>query len=145
MTPRQARCVDCGATQMLLRTALTVRRADTTEVIGNALIAKANEVGHRTIAAAVDRPVSTVRRWLRRAGGDHPEWLRLRGVQPHTAQVDRDLLVRPAPQRTPLGHALNLLIGTAVRYRQVLAASYPVWSLIGRFTDGCVIAAPRRT
>jgi hypothetical protein len=123
---------------------LTVRRADTTEVIGNALVAKANGAGHRTIAAALGQPVSTVRRWLRRAGGDHPEWLHDRAVQ-HAAQVDRDLVVRPAPQGTPLGHALNMLIGIAVRYRQVLALSYPVWSLIGRFTDGRLMAAPRRT
>lgn len=144
VTPRRARCVDCGATQILLPTALTVRRADTTEVIGNALVAKVNGAGHRSIAVALGRPVSTVRRWLRQAGGDHPGWLHQRGVA-HAVQVDRELLVRPAPQRTPLGHALNLLIGAAVRYRQVLALDYPVWSLIGMFTQGRLIAAPLRT
>ena len=41
-TPRRARCGDCGRTQILLPTELTVRRADTTEAIGNALVAKAN-------------------------------------------------------------------------------------------------------
>jgi hypothetical protein len=77
-----------------------VRRADSTEVIGNALVANVHRAGHRTIAAALDRPVSTVRRWLRRAGGDHPEWLHHRAVQ-HAAEVDRDLLVRPVRQRHP--------------------------------------------
>jgi hypothetical protein len=38
--------VDCGRTQILLPTELTVRRADTTEAIGNALVAKANGAGH---------------------------------------------------------------------------------------------------
>jgi len=50
-TPRRARCGDCGRTQILLPTELTVRRADTTEAIGNALVAKANGAGHRAIAA----------------------------------------------------------------------------------------------
>jgi len=34
---------------------LTVRRADTNEAIGNALVAKANGAGHRTIATGLDR------------------------------------------------------------------------------------------
>ena len=39
VTPRRARCADCGGTQILLPTTLTVRRADSTEVIGAALAA----------------------------------------------------------------------------------------------------------
>ena len=50
--------------------------------------------------------------------------------------VDRDLLTRLAPQRTPLGWALNTLIGAAVHYRHVLGLTYPLWSLIGSFTRG---------
>jgi hypothetical protein len=80
-TPRRARCGDCGRTQILLPTELTVRRADTTEAIGNALVAKANGAGHRTIAATPDRPASTVRRWLRGARGAHAQWLYQQGVQ----------------------------------------------------------------
>ncbi len=38
-------------------------------------MAKANGAGHRTIAAGLDRPASTVRRWLRSALGAHTEWL----------------------------------------------------------------------
>ena len=41
VTPRRARCADCQVTQILLPTALTVRRADSTEAIGNALVAHA--------------------------------------------------------------------------------------------------------
>ena len=41
VTPRRARCGDCGATQVLLPAALTSRLADATEVVGNALLAKA--------------------------------------------------------------------------------------------------------
>src|SRR5664279_737926 len=103
-TPRRARCGDCGRTQILLPTELTVRRADTTEAIGNALVAKANGDGHRTIAASLDRPASTVRRWLRGARAAHAQWLYQQGVQKVVA-VDRDLLTRLATQRTPLGWA----------------------------------------
>ena len=136
-TPRRARCGDCGRTQILLPTELTVRRADTTEAIGNALVAKANGAG-------LDRPASTVRRWLRGARGAHAEWLYQQGVQKVVA-VDRDLLTRLALQRTPLGWALNTLIGAAVAYRQVLGVTYPLWSLIGSFTRGQLIAPIRRT
>ena len=40
--PARARCAACTKTQVLLPAELQVRRADTTEVIGNALIHKAN-------------------------------------------------------------------------------------------------------
>jgi hypothetical protein len=51
---------------------------------------------------------------------------------------------RPAPQRSVLGPALNLLAGAALRYRSrfgVVAA--PVWSLINSFAHGRLLAPPR--
>jgi hypothetical protein len=59
--------------------------------------------------------------------------------------IDRDLLTRLAPQCTPLGWALNTLLGAAVAYRQVLGVTCPLWSLIGTFTRGQLIAPNRRT
>lgn len=53
---------------MLLPASTLVRRADTVAVIGQALLARAAGAGHRSIAALLDRPVSTVRGWLRRFG-----------------------------------------------------------------------------
>jgi hypothetical protein len=47
---------------------MLARRADGVAVIGTALLAKAEGLGHRTIAAGVGRPASTVRGWLRRFG-----------------------------------------------------------------------------
>ena len=95
--PAESGAVDCGRTQILLPTELTVRRADTTEAIGNALVAKVNGAGHRTIAANLDRPASTVRRWLRGARGAHAQWSYQQGVQ-KVGTVDRDLLTRLAPR-----------------------------------------------
>jgi len=139
--PRRARCADCLATQILLPSALTVRRADSTEVIGNALAAKANGAGFRTIAARLDRPASTVRRWLRRVPDSHAQWLYERAVE-RCAQIDRELLVRPAPQQTLLGHGLNLLAGAALRYRERLGLTDPPWALIGFFAHGRLLAPP---
>ncbi|WP_174705583.1 hypothetical protein [Rhodococcus koreensis] len=70
--PQRVRCRDCdAATHILLPTALQVRRADTTEMIGNALAYKANGMGFRSIAERMERPESTVRRRLRRTTGEH--------------------------------------------------------------------------
>jgi hypothetical protein len=103
--PRRARCSACGATQVLLPSSCLPRRADATEVVGAALLAKANGQGHRRIARDLRRPVSTVRRWLRRATGEHIEWLRRRGVE-RAHQLDTDVLAHLDPQRTNLADAL---------------------------------------
>ena len=63
LRPRRARCRTCRVTHVLLPTAATLRRADSTAVIGSALLASARGAGYRRIAAELDRPVSTVRRW----------------------------------------------------------------------------------
>jgi transposase-like protein len=137
VTPRRARC----GTQILLPTTLTVRRADSTEVIGAALAAKAGGAGFRAIAATLARPVSTVRSWLRRIPERHARWLYERAVD-RAVQIDRELLVGPAQYPTVLGQALNLLAGAALRYRERLGLTDPVWALIGFFAQGRLLAPP---
>jgi hypothetical protein len=91
--PRRTRCRTCRVTHVLLPAAVTVRRADTTAVIGSALLANARGSGYRRIAVQLDRPLFTVRRWIRAVRDpDHVEWLRLHGVE-WLAQVDRDVRV----------------------------------------------------
>jgi len=141
VTPRRARCGDCGGTQILLPTTLTVRRADSTEVIGAALAAKAGGAGFRAIAATLARPVSTVRSWLRLIPERHARWLYERAVD-RAVQIDRELLVGPAQYPTVLGQALNLLAGAALRYRERLGLTDPVWALIGFFAQGRLLAPP---
>jgi hypothetical protein len=68
LRPRRSWCSQCGCTHVLLAASMLVRRADTVAVIGRALLAKAAGAGHRRVAALLDRPVSTVRGWLRRFG-----------------------------------------------------------------------------
>lgn len=142
--PRRVRCADCGSTQILLPTVVSVRHADATEVIGTALAAKVNGAGYRTIAARLGRPVSTVRRWLRRAGPAHAEWLYQRGVE-HAARINRELLApysAPYPT-TVLATALNLLAGVALTYRERFGQTASPWALIGLMAHGRLLAPPR--
>lgn len=74
--PRRSVCAGCSCTHVLLLELLLARRADTAAVIGVALTAKAIGGGHRSIATMLDRPVSTVRSWLRRFAG-HSESIRV--------------------------------------------------------------------
>ena len=148
VTPRRARCGDCGGTQILLPATLTVRRADSTEVIGAALAAKAGGAGFRAIAATLARPVSTVRSWLRRVPDQHARWLYERAVQ-RSVEIDRELLVGSGQYPTVLGQyptvlgqALNLLAGAALRYRERLGLPDTPWALIGFFAQGRLLAPP---
>jgi hypothetical protein len=65
LRPRRAYCRRCEQTHVLLPTWAVARRRDGAEVIGRALLAKANGQGHRTIATTLQRPPGTVRGWLR--------------------------------------------------------------------------------
>jgi hypothetical protein len=50
-------------------------------VIGSALQASAGGTGYRRIAAQLQRPLSTVRRWIRAVRDPtHIEWLRTQGM-----------------------------------------------------------------
>jgi hypothetical protein len=66
ITPRRACCRPCATTHVLLPAWAVPRRRDSAEVIGTALLAHANGLGHRRIAVRLGRPPGTVRGWLRR-------------------------------------------------------------------------------
>ncbi|MDN5804233.1 MAG: helix-turn-helix domain-containing protein [Microlunatus sp.] len=120
-----------------------MRRADATEVIGAALHAKAAGAGYRTIAVRLGRPVSTVRRWLRRVPAWHARWLYEQGVH-HAFRLDPDILARPASWPSVLGWGLNLLAGAALAYQRVLGSDLPPWTLIGMFARGHLLSPPLR-
>jgi hypothetical protein len=133
--PRRARCTACRSTQVLLPASCQPRRADATEVIGAALVAKAHGRGYRTIARDLDRPPATVRRWLRRVRGPHAGWLRRRGID-HAARLDPAALDDVAAQPTGLGDALAALAAAVSAYRRRFAPATDAWPLIGAFTGG---------
>src|SRR2546430_14663585 len=66
--PRRGRCCGCHVTHVLLPVGVLLRRADGVAVIGAALAGKAAGSGARPIAAALQRPLGTVRGWLTRFG-----------------------------------------------------------------------------
>lgn len=142
VTPRRGRCAGCGATHVLLPAALTARRADSTAMIGAALLAKAEHGhGHRRIAAAVGRPPSTVRRWLRGVRGGHVERLRQAGVA-EVLRLDAEQLpsVLEHLNRSSLWRALNVLAIAARTARQRYGSTVPPWSLIGWYVRGQLVA-----
>ena len=66
LRPRRGRCRGCGVTHVLLPDGCLLRRRDSVEVIGSALVQHVAGVGHQRIAARLGVPASTVRGWLRR-------------------------------------------------------------------------------
>ncbi len=108
-------------------------------MIGSALLASAGGAGYRRIAAELERPLSTVRRWIRAVRDpEHVEWLRAQAVL-WLARVERDVLADLAPQPTRLGEALTALAAAAVTLRARVAPHVPPWTLIGQITRGRLV------
>jgi transposase len=142
MRPRRVRCRGCKATQVLLPAALQPRRADSTEVIGTALAHKAKGLGHRRIAVALGRSPSTVRRWLRRARDPgHLNQLWQRGAQ-ELIRLNADAFNELASIGNLLRDALTVLAAAAWWTRRRLGIVEPVWTLIGLYTRGRLLAPP---
>ncbi|WP_260758565.1 helix-turn-helix domain-containing protein [Mycobacterium sp. SMC-8] len=112
--------------------ALQPRHADTTAVIGTALLHKANGLGHRRIAATMGRPVSTVRRWLRRLPPEHLDRLARDGTEQLLA-LDPDTFTALRYRGNMLHHALSLLSAAAYWDRRRYALGEPPWTLIGMY------------
>ena len=139
LRPRRGRCVACGITQVLLLGSVLPRRADTTVVIGSALLASARGAGYRRIAGDIARPLSTVRRWLRSVRGGHTEWPQAQGVV-WIHRVEGEVFATITPARTALGDALTAL-AAALAIQARLTPHVPAWTLIGRLTHGRLVPA----
>ena len=142
LRPRRARCRTCRVTHVLLPTAATPRRADSTAVIGSALLASTRGTGYRRIAAELDRPLSTVRRWVRAVRDPgHVEWLRTQGMV-WLARVDLDVINTLVPQPTRLGDALTALAAAALTLRARVLPHLSPWPLVGQLTHGRLVGPP---
>lgn len=139
--PRRTRCSSCSTTHIVLPAALQPRHADTTAVIGTALLHKAKGLGHRRIAATIDRPVSTVRRWLRRLPPAHLERIYHDGTQRLLA-LDADAFTTLRRTGTMLHYALSILAAAAHWEYRRYGISDPPWTLIGLYTRGRLLAPP---
>jgi hypothetical protein len=123
---------------VLLPVAVLLRRADTAAVIGAALAAKAAGGGFRRIAAALGRPVETVRGWLRRFAG------RVEAVRGVFTVLLRALAadpVMPEPAGGGWADALAAIAaaGSAAAGRFVVAM-VPLWEWVCAVSGGRLLA-----
>lgn len=113
LVPRRARCRGCGATHILLPVLFTARRADEAAVIAHAVeLGTVHAMGHRKIAAELDRPAGTVRGWIRDFRANAPAILAEFTVRVHRATAEA-LGFWPAPAATAAANALAMLIAHA--------------------------------
>jgi hypothetical protein len=139
LAPRRSRCPGCGATHVLLPAWCLSRRADEGAVIGSALQAAAAGAGHRTIAAGLGRPASTVRGWLRRFAA------RAEAVRAFftvlLARTSPDP-VMPAGAAGPVAAAVSAIAGAAaaVAQRWPQLGTVPVWTAASAASGGLLIA-----
>jgi hypothetical protein len=117
LVPRRARCRGCKVTHVLLPVFVLLRRADTVEVIGAAVCARAGGAGVGTIAVGLGRSVETVRGWLRRLAG------RLEPVRGWFTAVAVAVGVDPVPPG-PAGSAWADLVA---------AVAAAAWAVAARF------------
>jgi hypothetical protein len=104
------------------------------EVIGSALLAAADGVGHRTIAARLDRPPGTVRGWLR-AASRHADALTRCGVRWATTLSEPP--ARSSPWSSPLHPTVDALASAALAWKlRVGDLTNPPWKVAAALTGG---------
>jgi Domain of unknown function (DUF6431) len=139
--PRRAACRGCGRTHVLLPVTLLSRRCDEAAVIGMALEAKAGGAGHRTIAAMLGRPASTVRGWLRAFAVSAEGVRRAFTTLAVGLAVDPPL---PAPAGLPLADAVAAVAAAAAAAARVPGVGEVTrWRLAAAVTCGLLLAPPR--
>lgn len=113
-----------------------LRRRDSVEVIGLALVAKARGVGHRQAAALVGVPVSTVRGWFRRFA-QNVEAIR---VWFTVLAHDLDPMLAPvAPTETPAGDAVEA-IAVAARAASLRLSPVAPWRFASAASRGRLLS-----
>lgn len=139
LRPRRARCGSCLVSHVLVAVSCLLRRADGVDVIGAALRAKASGAGHRPIAVWLDRPISTVRGWLR-AFGRNAETARSMFT---ALLVQLDPLTGPLPAHPGVMADAVEAIGAcaaAARRRLGPVGAVSAWQLAAAVTSGRLLA-----
>jgi len=141
LRPPRGRCAGCRVTHVLLSARAPARRADSIEVVGEALLAHAQGRGHRAIAADLGLPADTVRGWLRRVRA-RASWLATVATtwaHRYDAQYD----VTSAKTGSPLREALAALGAAASASVRRLGFLGSPWELISVITRGLLLAPLR--
>jgi len=130
----RVRCRDCGRTDALLPWFVAPYRYDSVDVIGAALELSVAGIGMRRIAAALDRPETTVRDWIRRFGRVAADLARvLLAAAVRIGWSGFDLPVLPGPRAAAAVAAL----GSAWSRRR---GPVEVWRLAVLVTGGAWLA-----
>lgn len=140
LCPRRGYCRRCARTHVLLPAFCVPRRRDGAEVIGAALRAKAQGVGHRTIAARLDRPPGTVRGWLR-AFARRTQSLSGCGVS-WTVTLG-DGLSTPRPSGSGFVDAVEALACAERAWVLRFGRRHPPWELLVALSGGLLHGCPR--
>ncbi len=110
MVLRRSLCRACRRSHVLVPASILPRRADATEVVGAALLAKAAGMGYRRVAACLGRPPSTVRNWFRTFSACVEKVRNLAARRAERAALN---LFRGDPRASLLADALEALGTTA--------------------------------
>lgn len=113
-----------------------LRRCDVVESIGRALEAKAAGAGHRSVAAGLGAPETTVRGWLRRFAGRAPV------IREHFTRVAHRLgaeLGAVQPRASPFADAVEA-IGVAALAAAERYGPTPAWRFVSGATGGRLLA-----
>lgn len=130
LIPRRGRCRGCGATHVLLPGLFAARRADAAAVIAQAIeLNIVGGLGHRSIAAVLDRPATTVRGWIRTFATNAPAVCTAFTTRVHRATAQA-LGFWPAPSPSPGANALGMLLAhAAVLAHEHATGAVPVVSV----------------
>ncbi|MGH8299384.1 MAG: DUF6431 domain-containing protein [Steroidobacteraceae bacterium] len=134
LRPRRSICRQCRRSHVLLPDSTLIRRRDAAEVIGTALVMRAQGVSIARIAAELDRLVETVRGWLRAFG--------------RNAEAIRRLFTRWARVLDPLGEPIEpagnpfsdalAAVGVACRAAVLRLGPNPYWSFVSKLSGGAL-------
>jgi hypothetical protein len=105
------------------------------EVVGSALLGRAQGRSHRTIAADRGLPGDTVRDWIRKVNG-RAEWLRTTAT---TAANLFDAIFDPPPPTetgSPLAEAISALGGAAAAALRMFGPIASPWELLAAIAQG---------
>ena len=139
ITPRRACCPPRGTTHVLLPAWAVPRRRDSAEVIGAALLHNARGIGHRRIAAQLQRPPGTVRGWLRTFAGRAE--LVIVSARRWTHAINPSEWDRIRPSGAPVADAVDAL-GVMRRLSTRFGMSASPWELAVTLT-GLLYGRPR--
>lgn len=133
--PRRSRCPNCKKTQVLLPEILLIRRVDTVEVIGYALLEKAKGSSTKLIASSHNIPFTTIRGWIRRFARKTDEIIQL--FNSFALSLDASLNVI-ATSESKFKDAIEA-IGRALNAWRLRMGDLRDWQIVSRISKGALL------